>query len=139
MKQADPTYNDDLSVIEGRENLWRAVLMTVINDALAGISAGIDSEQDRIRLTYEARNYILRYNRGFNEVCSLAGLEPDAVREHVAKQIAAAPLPETLCTTNKRTGRQRKPGVVSNLPAFEGTGGGSTLQESTNITFSREA
>lgn len=34
---------------------------------------------------------------------------------------------------------QRRPGVGSNLPAFSGTGGGSTAQETTDITFSEEA
>ncbi|HWL30174.1 MAG TPA: hypothetical protein VNQ97_14835 [Burkholderiaceae bacterium] len=32
-----------------------------------------------------------------------------------------------------------KPGVVSNLQAFQGTGAGSTAQETPNITFSQEA
>lgn len=31
---------------------------------------------------------------------------------------------------------RRKPGVVSDLPAFQGTGAGSTAQENPNITFS---
>ncbi|TIX89296.1 hypothetical protein [Rhizobium sp. P44RR-XXIV] len=34
------------------------------------------------------------------------------------------------------TPKQRRAGVVSNLSAFEGTGAGSTSQESANITFS---
>nr|KZA97487.1 hypothetical protein A4A59_04870 [Rhizobium leguminosarum] len=33
------------------------------------------------------------------------------------------------------TPKQRRRGVVSNLGAFEGTGGGSTSQDSANITF----
>jgi hypothetical protein len=35
-------------------------------------------------------------------------------------------------------GRHR-PGVVDNLPSFSGTGGGSTAQETTEITFSEKA
>lgn len=34
------------------------------------------------------------------------------------------------------TPKQRRAGVVSNLPAFEGTGAGSTAQEASNISFS---
>lgn len=34
------------------------------------------------------------------------------------------------------TPKQRRAGVVSNLSAFQGTGGGSTAQEMPNITFS---
>lgn len=33
----------------------------------------------------------------------------------------------------------RRPGVVENLPGFSGTGGGSTAQETTDITFSEKA
>ncbi|MND68160.1 hypothetical protein D3C87_1413720 [compost metagenome] len=34
------------------------------------------------------------------------------------------------------TPKQRRAGVVSNLSAFEGTGAGSTSQETPNLTFS---
>ncbi|MCS0460340.1 hypothetical protein [Rhizobium favelukesii] len=37
------------------------------------------------------------------------------------------------------TPKQRRAGVVSNLPAFEGTGAGSTAQETPKITFSEKA
>ncbi len=127
-------FDDDLSAIDGRENLWREVLFLAIRDAVMGVRIGARDRCDRARLTHEARNYILHYNRDFNEVCSLAGLDPEAVREHVAKQIAAAPTPEELAVVVHRPiGR---PGVVSNLPALTGTGAWSTAQETPNITFS---
>ncbi|MBF2716885.1 hypothetical protein [Agrobacterium vitis] len=37
------------------------------------------------------------------------------------------------------TPKQRRAGAISNLPAFSGTGAGSTAQETPNITFSRKA
>lgn len=37
------------------------------------------------------------------------------------------------------TPKQRRAGVLSNLPAFEGTGAGSTAQMTPNITFLEKA
>lgn len=37
------------------------------------------------------------------------------------------------------TPKQRSRGVVSNFPPFEGTGGGSTAQETPEITFPEKA
>jgi hypothetical protein len=42
-------------------------------------------------------------------------------------------------TPQGRWAKQPEPGVVSNLPASEGTGGGRLLQESPEITFSEKA
>jgi hypothetical protein len=41
-------------------------------------------------------------------------------------------------TMMRPTPKQRRAGVVSNFPPFEGTGAGSTAQEIPEITFSRE-
>lgn len=97
-------FDDDLSAIDARENLWREVIAVAIRDALFGVSTG-DSIETRIRQTYEARAYITVKNRDFEEVCYLAGLDPTAVREHLSRQIAKAPSPETLLSLNKRTGK----------------------------------
>lgn len=134
----DMDFDDDLSAIDGRENLWREVLSLAVRDAVMGVRIGARDRRDRARLTHEARNYILQYNRDFEEVCSLAGLNPDAVREQVAKQIASAPSPEALAVTvYSQSGLPLdRPGVVANLPDNSGTGAGSTAQETPNITFS---
>lgn len=47
--------------------------------------------------------------------------------------------PIGLAVTTPLDSRGRTPGVVSNLPAFSRTGGGSTAQESSEITFSEKA
>lgn len=97
-------FDDDLSAIDARENLWREVIAVTIRDALFGVSTG-DSIETRIRQTYEARSYLTVKNRDFEEVCYLAGLDPAAAREHLSRQIDKAPSPDALLSVNKRTGK----------------------------------
>ena len=90
------TYNEDLGMVDGRENLWRAVLMQTIAEASGKVVSGL-TPAGRALVIAEARDYILKPNRDFNEVCSLAGLDPDAVREGVKRQLGddpAAPAPD---------------------------------------------
>lgn len=95
MTEERQTYNDDLDVVEGRENLWRAVLMQTIAEA-SGTGLVGTTPSSRARVISEARDYLTIPNEGFNTVCSLAGLDPDAVREGIARQLAKAPTPEAL-------------------------------------------
>jgi hypothetical protein len=127
-------YDDSESNPEAYEDLWRMVLHASIEDAVHG-SGVTGSIAQRIRETDEARDYIMNPNNDFNEVCSLAGLDPVAVRERVTPMIQRAPSAYDLITR----GRRPKPGVVSNFAPSIGTGGGRLLQESSNITFSEKA
>ncbi|PZX46438.1 hypothetical protein LX76_04651 [Cereibacter changlensis] len=43
-----------------------------------------------------ARIYLTKPNRDFNDVCHLAGVDPQATRERLTKLIAEAPSPEEL-------------------------------------------
>ncbi len=132
-------FNDDLSAVQGRENLWRAVLANAIEEAVYGVSRShYENRKRRAGLITEARAYVTRQNKDFDMVCYLAGLEPQAVRDRVTKQIAAAPSPEELAAVKRRV-RKPKPGVPSNFAPSEGTGAGSTAQEIPEITFSAEA
>lgn len=88
-------YDDDLISQADCENLWQQVLLQAVNDAIRGIKDS-NIATTRARLIQQARDYITVPNRDFNEVCSLAGLDPEAVRERVAPMIAAAPSPEEL-------------------------------------------
>ncbi|MBB4955519.1 hypothetical protein H4S14_003530 [Agrobacterium vitis] len=104
-------FDDELTPINGPENLWRAVLLSAIDEALRGPSMSTAMLTDksvtyRIRCIKEARDYVIRPNKDFNMVCSLAGLDPDAARERIAKQIAAAPSPEELANTDRQAHRR---------------------------------
>jgi hypothetical protein len=61
--------------------LWCAVLLNVIEDAQRTITDGM-SVGDRADII-SARDYLTKPNRDFNLVCSLAGLDPTAVRDRL--------------------------------------------------------
>lgn len=77
-----------------------------------------------ILYTYEGQRWLL------TELAEISGVP----RPTLHKRIMAGWTIEQAVTVP--TPKQRRAGVVSNLGAFSGTGGGSTLQESANITFS---
>lgn len=107
-------YDDNLTSRADCENLWQQVLLQAVNDAVRGISGGGESAMTRARLIQQTRDYITIPNRDFNEVCSLAGMDPEAVRERVKPMIDAAPSPEELAGHDspsrlKRPSRAKKP------------------------------
>lgn len=89
-------YQDALTLPAAYTNMWSQVLIQAMHDATKGMSHGKPNRARHLREIEEARSYILTPNRGFNEVCYLAGLDPVAVRERAAKLIAASPSPEQL-------------------------------------------
>lgn len=89
-------YHDELTLPQARINLWAQVLAQAITDATKGLNAGRFEPQRQLREIEEVRRYLTQPNRGFNEVCHLAGLEPEAVRERATKLIEAAPSAEQL-------------------------------------------
>ena len=89
MTEERQTYNEDLDVVEGRENLWRAVLALTIAEASGRVISG-ETPRNRARITAEARDYLTLPNENFNIVCSLAGLDPDAVRGGLKRQLPEA-------------------------------------------------
>lgn len=76
--------------------LWAAVIQQAINDATLPLPASRGAE----RLARQrAREWLTKPNRDFDEVCTLAGLEPSRVRNHAIPLIEAAakldkPLPQ---------------------------------------------
>jgi hypothetical protein len=74
--------------------------------------------------TYLGQRWLL------SELSEITGVSRDTLRERIA---AGWTMEQALGTP---TPKQRRAGVVSNLPAFEGTGAGSTAQETPNIIFS---
>jgi len=91
MFEREPGYS-------AQRDLWQAVLMQAIHDALHGVSTGdgTASKAARIRMTEETRDYLTIPSQDLSTVCNLAGLDPVAVMERMRKQIAAAPTPEEL-------------------------------------------
>ncbi len=124
--------NDDLSAVGARENLWRAVLLNTIEEAVHGAVVGVGEAKERIKLITAAREYLAKPSRDFDPVCSLAGLEPDAVRERAVRLINEAPSPEALATTSRRTVKAdaAKPGPKPRImKTFEYQGLNLTISE----------
>lgn len=83
--------------MSGDQDLWREVLWLAIQDALNGVSTTATScKEGRLNTIRHARIYLTRPNRDFNDVCHLAGVDPQATRERLTKLIADAPSPEEL-------------------------------------------
>lgn len=129
-------YDDTLAQPTTLTNLWRTVLMSAIEDAIHGPLFG--NYKVKLREIHAAREYIIKPNKDFDEVCTLADLDPVAVRERVIRLIEKAPPPEFLATPYKRARRQA-PGVVSDFAPSKETGAWSVLQEAPDLTFSDKA
>lgn len=71
---------DDLNM-GGERGLWMSVILTAIDDANGNVKGSRDSTVTADRLRVEARDWLTKPNKGFNEVCHLAGLDPVAVRD----------------------------------------------------------
>ena len=124
--------------------LWCEVLSLAISDALTGTSSASKSRATRINEIERNRKYLTIQNSDFDMVCSLAGVDPVATREHLIRRIANAPAPEQLISVKRRAQRRTTRireraspmrGVGKNIAQDQGTGGGTRAQETPNITF----
>ncbi len=128
-------FDDNLSATEARENLWRSVLVNAIEEAIFGISrSNYSNPKTRVTHIIEARAYVTVPNRDFDMVCSLAGLDPDAVRERVAQQLATAASPEELLNSasrkpSARPRRKSGPKPRPDAQRFEHDGKNLTIAE----------
>lgn len=118
----ETAYDDDLISRADCETLWQEVLRLTISDAIQGVVTSGVPRRNRVRLIQEARNYLTYPNRDFNEVCRLAGMDPEAVRERLVPLIAAAPSPEELVSPKTSSRRSHTKGAAHNsrLVTFDG-------------------
>lgn len=92
----EAAYDDDLASADDCAALWQEVLLQAIRDALADSYIPTHDPRIRAHQIQQARNYITVPNKDFNEVCHLAGVDPQAVRERLGPMIAAALSPDEL-------------------------------------------
>ena len=141
--------------------LWQEVLLRVVDDALNG-PIGVTGPENKMGEIRAARRYLTQPSQNLDTVCALAVMDMGFVMDRMRKLIAHASSPEELATKNKtirssmtkrprgtadrdRSTRRRcrapnRPGVGSNFGTFQGTGGGTSAQDTSKITFSeREA
>jgi hypothetical protein len=88
-------YDDDHCAAGRIERLWQTVLSVVVAEALRGEDLQ-GTPRERVHDIKAARYYLTVPNRDFDTVCSLAGLDPDAVRDRMVKMIKEAPSPEEI-------------------------------------------
>ena len=107
MREADPSYDP-------HKALWQAVLQRQVDDALSGPQGILPSNS--VGTIKAARRYLTSRGKGLDMVCTLAGLDPQAVVEAMRIRIAAAPSPEHLAqhhrhkaTKPPRTPKPKRP------------------------------
>jgi len=90
-------------MITPEQAIWQIVLRQAVDDALIGVT-GTDggTRQAKINATHKARAYFTKPDPDLALVCTLADLDPTAVREAMIKRIADAPSPEDLFTGSRR-------------------------------------
>ncbi|MCV3766477.1 hypothetical protein [Rhizobium sp. TRM95796] len=122
-------------------DLWHTVLQTAIEDAIHG-PPHAGSHTQKLREIEAARAYILKPNPDFAEVCTLAGCDPEAVRDRVAIMISKAPSADTLAAAQEKkkpihtVRSSSRTGGRSRLVSGLGTGAGSHARESAEMRFS---
>lgn len=84
------------------QTLWREVLALAVQDAIVGSTDAGQTKQTKINQTIQARTYLTTASADLATVCTLADLDPVAVREAMIKRIAAAPTPEQLFSVSRR-------------------------------------
>lgn len=99
------TYDDNLTSHADCKDLWQQVLTQAVEDAIQGVKIAGKSASVRADYVRKTRDYLTVPNKDFNEVCHLAGMDPQAFRERVARMIAAAPSPEELADAEVQSSR----------------------------------
>jgi hypothetical protein len=73
--------NHNHSIVNPERTLWLAVLSQALSDAY---------RKNPLKKINHERNYILKKSKGFLEVCSMAGVNPDKVIDSFLKGHAKA-------------------------------------------------
>ena len=70
--------------------LWQAVLMRAIEDAVHGVPVSGVSPERREFETQEARRFLTRPSADLDIACTFAGVDAEAVRNRMRAQLANA-------------------------------------------------
>lgn len=92
-----------MAKVSHERDLWRAVLLQAIEDAMHGASftSGNTNKEQLIRDTYTTRAWLTKANPDLAEVCHLAGFDPAFIMRKMRERLADAPSPEELVSRRK--------------------------------------
>ena len=76
------------AIIRGEATLWRTVIYVALEDAISTCPRG-SVKKGREEIKDEARDWFRQASEDFHEVCGLAGMEPEAVRDCALRVIEA--------------------------------------------------
>lgn len=85
---ADRTTYTDTEAPAAEQQLWQAVLLQAMSDAM-GNTMPLSPPQKKVAIA-EARSWFDHANVDFREVCAAAGFDPERVRRYALKLIAEA-------------------------------------------------
>lgn len=123
MFEREPGFNP-------HRNLWQEVLLVTVDDAILGPDRNSSHDpQTRIQLCKEARHYLTTPSKDLSTVCTLAGLDVDAVINRMKERLRTAPSPEELVAI-RRKGRHSltaRPAASKHKPIPTYTFNGETL------------
>lgn len=105
------------------QTLWKAVLLTAVEDALQGVRS-VEVSTARAVADARAKLWFTQPTENMADVCNLAGFDPVAVRDAMRKRIAELQ-PDVMPDR----------GVPADLPALTGTGAGTAAQDRLEIGF----
>lgn len=128
-RKVGQTYTHDGKTLTVQE--WSELTGLKVVTIRARLYAGWDIEKVLTSRPEPTDNHSMKVTRA--DLAREAGIDPRTVESRVRRGWT---LGQAL-THGPHKGV--RPGVVSNLPAFDGTGAGSTLQETPNLTFSEKA
>jgi len=98
--------------MSAEQNLWREVLLVTVQDALTGCTSSGEPRSAKLKATQEARHYLTIANPDFDLVCTMADLDPVAVRDAIAKRLLDAPSPKDLSATKRQASRDEHSGKL---------------------------
>lgn len=95
---------------DGTQQMWAEVLLLALQDATEGMRNYSGTDKTRLSRIKAARAYLTKQNKDFDIVCSLAGADPENMREGFQRKVAQAPIPDELM--NAKRVLQAKPSTA---------------------------
>lgn len=91
-------------IASSQRTMWQAALLQTVEDAINGVPGPRRDAEKRLNQIKAARAYLTEPNKDCDMVCTMAGIEPDALRRRIQLLLLDADTPEELVEQQRRTG-----------------------------------